>query len=81
MTWQLDISDLDYEDNDYLCMKMKWLEITFVLSVLQGSSSAIKGYNYEEPLLYGTFPEGFLWGTATAAYQVNAFFAIAILEK
>ena len=25
---------------------------------------------YEEPLLYGSFPEGFLWGTATAAYQV-----------
>ena len=26
---------------------------------------------YEEPLLYGSFPEGFLWGTATAAYQVK----------
>ena len=24
----------------------------------------------EEPLLYGTFPPGFLWGAASSAYQV-----------
>ena len=26
---------------------------------------------YENEFLYGTFPEGFMWGTATAAYQVE----------
>jgi hypothetical protein len=28
-------------------------------------------YVYEEDLLLDTFPEGFLWGTATAAYQIE----------
>ena len=31
----------------------------------------LSGYKYEEPLLYDTFPEDFMWGTATAAYQVK----------
>ena len=31
----------------------------------------VVAYNPEEPLLYGTFPEGFRWGTATAAYQIE----------
>ena len=26
---------------------------------------------YEDEFLYGTFPDGFLWGTATAAYQIE----------
>ena len=30
-------------------------------------------YVYEEPLLYDTFPEDFLWGVATSAYQVKFF--------
>ena len=30
------------------------------------------GYKYEEPLLYDTFPEDFMWGAATAAYQVKS---------
>ena len=29
------------------------------------------GYDNEEPLLYDVFPDGFNWGVATAAYQVN----------
>ena len=29
-------------------------------------------YVYEEELLYDTFPDGFAWGVATAAYQVSA---------
>jgi len=28
-------------------------------------------YIYEEELLYDTFPEDFVWGTATAAYQIE----------
>ena len=31
----------------------------------------VVAYNPEEPLLYGTFPDEFMWGTATAAYQVS----------
>lgn len=29
------------------------------------------GYQPEEPLLYSSFPEDFIWGSATAAYQVE----------
>ena len=32
--------------------------------------AAVPEYEVEEELLYDTFPDGFLWGTATAAYQV-----------
>ena len=28
-------------------------------------------YEPEEPLLYGSFPDDFMWGTATAAYQIE----------
>lgn len=27
-------------------------------------------FEYEEPLLYDTFPEDFAWGVATSAFQV-----------
>ena len=26
--------------------------------------------------LFGTFPEGFMWGTATASYQIEGFKAL-----
>eukprot|EP00091_Calanus_sinicus_P017398 TRINITY_DN37612_c0_g1_i1.p1 TRINITY_DN37612_c0_g1~~TRINITY_DN37612_c0_g1_i1.p1 ORF type:complete len:137 (-),score=25.50 TRINITY_DN37612_c0_g1_i1:64-474(-) len=29
------------------------------------------GYDMGEPLLYGHFPDGFKWGAATAAYQIE----------
>ena len=29
------------------------------------------GYVYESPMLYDDFPEDFVWGVATAAYQVT----------
>ena len=32
---------------------------------------AMSQYVYEEPLLYDTFPDDFLWGVATSAYQVE----------
>ena len=29
-------------------------------------------FDIEEPLLYDSFPTGFVWGVATSAYQVSA---------
>ena len=36
--------------------------------------SALKmktSFDIEEPLLYNNFPQGFVWGVATSAYQVS----------
>ena len=41
---------------------------SILLSLL---SSAIGQFEYEEPLLYDTFPSDFVWGVATSAYQVK----------
>ena len=32
------------------------------------------GYVYESPMLYDDFPEDFVWGVATAAYQVIRYY-------
>ena len=40
------------------------------LFAILGFASTL-AYEYEEPLMYGSFPEGFMWGTATASYQVE----------
>ncbi len=33
----------------------------------------VAGFEYEEQLLYDTFPNGFVWGAATSAYQVKYY--------
>ena len=40
-----------------------------VLNLLLLSSLAL-AYSPEEPLLFESFPDDFIWGSATAAYQV-----------
>lgn len=36
------------------------------------SLSAVLGQHVkDDPFLYGKFPDGFMWGTATASYQIE----------
>ena len=52
---------------------MKHLLGAAIFCLFQASSALkglVQGYPYEEALLYDTFPDGFEWGAATAAYQV-----------
>ena len=56
-------------------LKMKSISLFFgllsIAVVLEAQHpKPVPGYNIEEPLYYDTFPEGFMWGAATAAYQV-----------
>lgn len=46
------------------------LILSFVFLVL-GLLSSSQSYIYEDDLLYDTFPDGFTWGAATAAYQIE----------
>ena len=39
--------------------------------VLAISVSAILGREYEDDWYWGTFPEGFIWSTATSDYQIE----------
>jgi len=48
---------------------MKTLMVLWVFAFLV--ITGIKGYIYEEEMLYDTFPEDFVWGAATAAYQIE----------
>ena len=54
---------------------MIWITVVAtIFCLIQGTWAQNKrerGYEYEEPLLYDTFPDGFVWGAATAAYQVG----------
>ena len=53
---------------------MLFITTIILLCSLQSSWSLgdqVPGFEYEEELLYDFFPEEFLWGTATAAYQVS----------
>ena len=58
-------------------MKTIWITVVAaIFCLIQGTWAQNKrelGYEYEEPLLYDTFPDGFVWGAATAAYQVSRF--------
>ena len=45
-----------------------------IFSVLLTSLALALAYSPEEELLYDTFPDDFLWGSATAAYQVTQTF-------
>ena len=44
--------------------------VVVIFCCLGTIKAAVPEYEVEEELLYDTFPDGFLWGTATAAYQV-----------
>ena len=60
------------------------ISIAFLFGIFPFSLALDKkpsGYKYEEPLLYDTFPDDFMWGTATAAYQVKAFYYTHIKRR
>ena len=48
----------------------KMVRAIFLFSVFLTSLAVALAYSPEEELLYDTFPNDFLWGSATAAYQV-----------
>jgi lactase-phlorizin hydrolase len=47
------------------------LGISILLNSQLGSGSVIKNPKAEDEFLYDVFPEGFLWGFATASYQIE----------
>ena len=51
----------------------KMVRAIFLFSVFLSSIALALAYNPEEELLYDSFPDDFLWGSATAAYQVRLF--------
>ena len=61
------------EGENKICTHWQPLPLAKIhISVPDRSYSGLSaGYVYEEEILYDTFPEGFVWGAATAAYQVS----------
>ena len=57
-------------DNVMFQVSRDCLSERMVLNLLLLSSVAL-AYSPEEPLLFDSFPDDFIWGSATAAYQVN----------
>ncbi len=49
-----------------------WIRLSYFLILFPLLFGGGFSYVYEEELLYDTFPDGFAWGVATAAYQVSA---------
>merc|ERR1712002_525030 len=52
-------------------LTLAFLLLVVVQLVTSGTCPEKYDVHKEEPLLYDTFPEGFLWGAATAAYQIE----------
>merc|ERR1712018_616978 len=52
-------------------LALAFLLLAVVHLVTSGTCPEKYDVHKEEPLLYDTFPEGFLWGAATAAYQIE----------
>lgn len=44
---------------------------TVTVSLLALSVGFVSGIYVDEPLLYDTFPSGFIWAAATSAHQVE----------
>ena len=65
---------MTYQYNLKEIMFLRKLVTVFCLFQLTlAKKDRVQGYDYEEPLLYDTFPDGFVWGAATAAYQVSTY--------
>ena len=59
------------------------IKALFIIAIVKAHPDPIPGYEIEESIYYDTFPDGFLWGTATAAYQVrlNILIVMSLLFK
>ena len=62
----------------YTLIKQIWIDkyillpVTFYRNLVANNGfTATSGIPYENEFLHGQFPEGFIWSTATAAYQVE----------